>query len=735
MRVESITIERFRSIERVRIENCGDLNVLIGKNNSGKSNILQAFRAFFQAIEGGRVATVTPLIGDGLDFHRGGLGPIEITVRVAMTDDERVQLIHDIGEEAPQMRYALDGISTSVRLDVTLCVPRPKGRFAYVNKIVLADPLSGVAERLIYEANPAVGQELQQRVTEVEGKMSDIAALRKAANGGNANIRMSLRDGMPPNFAMRRIFEDTLLTKGTQLSVEQILREASSEDKSVNGVYGVYGAFGALASEIETSVQQVELKPLQNKVVTFAGDSSAIPVYVSSLVKRMSETKVHYMTDTRRPIGKDEADYLLTLKVTRGGPEKLKYIQETISTLLGVQIDAFRGSNEDAELDVDDFLVQVNGSGVKEALRLILDVEFREPEILLVEEPEVHLHPGLETSLMRYLKLISSRCQTFMTTHSTNFLDMGDFRSVYLVSKAKDTTVENLDIQSAEASIPSELGIRLSSLFMYDRIVFVEGPSDEMIIREWAAKLTYNLAQANVGFVHLEGARNFSYFAASETLAFLDKRKVKLMFVLDQDERSQQDIDAIGKRLGSRAKLIMLRRREIENYLIDDEDAIVQFLVNKSNTGMSQAVPTKERLHEAIQEVANDLRSLTIAKKIAKLQCRPVFPETSAVFDKTCEDLETYVTGLSSALDGMIGKLQNYKASLVATQERVTAEIEKSWDTHKLTMVPGDNLLDQLCRRFGFRYHKVPDGAAIARLMREDCIPAEIREMMRQLIC
>ncbi|MEH1901270.1 MAG: AAA family ATPase [Nostoc sp.] len=117
-----------------------------------------------------------------------------------------------------------------------------------------------------------------------------------------------------------------------------------------------------------------------------------------------------------------------------------------MSALLGVPIDAFQtvsslGNQTSAEMDVDDFLVEVNGSGIKKALRLVLDVEFEIPNILLVEEPEIHLHPGLETTIMRYLKRIICNCQVFLTTHSTNFLDTGEMKNVYLVFKPNSTQI------------------------------------------------------------------------------------------------------------------------------------------------------------------------------------------------------------------------------------------------------------------------------------------------------
>src|SRR5437764_13310640 len=111
--------------------------------------------------------------------------------------------------------------------------------------------------------------------------------------------------------------------------------------------------------------------------------------------------------------------------------------------------------------------------------------------------------------MMRYLKHVSASCQVFATTHSTGFLDTSQLTNVYLVSKDGSTHVQLVTREEAETLVPKELGIRLSSLFMFDRLVFVEGQSDEDVIREWASILGVNLSQANVGFLPMHGVHNF----------------------------------------------------------------------------------------------------------------------------------------------------------------------------------------------------------------------------------
>jgi predicted ATP-dependent endonuclease of OLD family len=262
-----------------------------------------------------------------------------------------------------------------------------------------------------------------------------------------------------------------------------------------------------------------------------------------------------------------------------------------------------------AELDADRFLIQVNGAGIREALRLILDYEFERPEILLVEEPEIHLHPALETSMMRYLKSVSTESQIFITTHSTNFLDTAEMRNVYLVSRKESTSIQSIDANEAESSIPAELGIRLSSLFMFDRLVFVEGASDEEVVREWASILNVNLGNAGVGFIPMGGVRNLSHFAADKTISFLTKRRVKMWFVIDRDEREEQEVQSLSKTLGAQARLIVLGRREIENYLIVPR-AIADLIVQKKKQAgeRSPSVPSLADVEKAISESADQLR-------------------------------------------------------------------------------------------------------------------------------
>jgi hypothetical protein len=53
VRIESLLVENYRSLEKVQVSGLGSYNVLIGKNNTGKSSLLNAVELMTRAVVGG----------------------------------------------------------------------------------------------------------------------------------------------------------------------------------------------------------------------------------------------------------------------------------------------------------------------------------------------------------------------------------------------------------------------------------------------------------------------------------------------------------------------------------------------------------------------------------------------------------------------------------------------------------------------------------------------------------
>ena len=126
MKLDAVSIERFRSIKSATLENCGGFNVLIGKNNSGKSNILAAIDSFFSCISDKNVVNIRPPIGREIDFFEKRTDrPISVILTFTLSEEESLKIVDDIVTDAPQMKHALEDIGPETQLQVTLQVPTP----------------------------------------------------------------------------------------------------------------------------------------------------------------------------------------------------------------------------------------------------------------------------------------------------------------------------------------------------------------------------------------------------------------------------------------------------------------------------------------------------------------------------------------------------------------------------------------------------------------------------------
>ncbi len=745
MKLVVVAIKRFRSIENIKIENCGDFNVLIGKNNSGKSNILSAIQAFFACIQNSDVITLEPPVERTLDFFRGQStrSTIEITLTFSLALNERDVLIQSIVRDAPQMKHAIEGIAPSLQLAITICIASTSisasNYFGFVSKIdLLSPPNSEIRERTILKIEKESAQELYEQLSRsrlLRKSIEAISSLERridrddwrvlqtdSKGSGSSSIRSFLRRNLPSS------------TDDTIRKVETAIAASSSYDDFLIATRN-------LSKSMQEEMEGIQEEPLRHKIGTFSGEETTIPDYVRRLLQSVSEMKVLYLKEQRKPIGKEEAARILALKTRRGGAERFRNIQDAVSALLGVKIDAFTSELVPidgrflAELDIDDFLVEVNGSGIREALRLVLDVEFEKPTILLVEEPEIHLHPSLETSMMRFLKRTSENRQVFVTTHSTNFLDTAEMKNVYLISKPRSTQVQLLDYEEAEIQIPKELGIRLSSLFLFDRLVFVEGQSDVDIIREWASIIGINLNQNSVGFIPMGGARNMMYYAAEGTLSFLKKRQVRMWFLIDRDERNDPEIAKLKADLGQRVTFKVLNKREIENYLICPQ-AVAKFIKLKREMTLNDKEvdviePDVLDIKNTIDECAENLKQFAIDKRVARLLYMPIRP--SFEWNTEGNQKSSIVEQIIDANQKIIKQLEDAKARVQEVYEEQVSSVNDAWQRHKLDLVPGDHLLDMVCKKYKVRFKKELDGSRLAALMSEFEIDEEIKEIISEI--
>ena len=262
------------------------------------------------------------------------------------------------------------------------------------------------------------------------------------------------------------------------------------------------------------------------------------------------------------------------------------------------------------------------------------------------------------------------------------------------------------------------------------RLVFVESHTDEDILRAWAFTCGVNFDQASVGFLHMGGARNLSYFAAEATLSFMSKRQVKMWFMIDRDERDEEDIRVIRERLGDNAVASVLQKREIENYLIHPRILVEHIATKLAENGSQVAPPDIEDMERLIEECAEELKNVAIFKRIAKTMLRPLYPEPTREFAEN-EGPEERV---SDQVKSWESKVANLKCAIAAETKKRSQEVASQWGNRKLDIVPGDWLIDRAYSHFGLRFRKERgDGAELARIMTRDEIGSELQGLIRTI--
>jgi len=732
--IRSLHVRRYRSLGSVSLVGCGQLNVLIGKNNAGKSNILSTIDLLLEHLKRGAVAGPWATLRARDEFtNREQLPPIQIGVEFVLTEKTNRELRERLSKEAPQLENAIAQIQGSPSLSIIICCATERGRpFIFtermgVGSIDASGQTLGLTGITLLKVDRPTGRELFHQYDSTEALQGDLTAVRELASRGEVRFAFDANEENP---ARRALMIEQLLrvqtrSPGVRQRIDQSARSAQTLEEFRT-------AISQIAAEIQAKIQKSQKQETESVIATFAGDAKTIPTYVTWLMQQYGQIPVLHLRETKRPIGRAEADALLKLKVKRGGPARLDSIQQTVQALLGVNIDAFEAettprTESSAEMDIDEFLVDANGAGIREALRLILDLELAPPAVAMIEEPEVHLHPGLERAVETYLRERSRFVQMFVTTHSTHFVDSASFQNVYLVSRDKErrTQVEAVGADDGAFKIPAELGLRLSSLFMFEQLVFVEGPSDEAVLRELAKTLGVDFAKANAGFVQMSGIRSFAHFAAEQTLELLARRQMRLWFLVDRDEADDDEVARMVARLGDRATLHVLGRRELENFLL--APLAVQAFILEKRAAAGNPAPDEVKLDDVATSLkleAEALRDEVLRLRLERRVLRPIYLQNRTIAPGLPEE----------RIRLALNDLQNRLETLPAEREKATASLQDDWPVRAQELAPGSEILKKVATAFGSHFRKeIGDSAKIAKHLRPEDIPAELRNLLNDI--
>ena len=156
--------------------------------------------------------------------------------------------------------------------------------------------------------------------------------------------------------------------------------------------------------------------------------------------------------------------------------------------------------------------------------------------VLLVEEPESHLHPNAIHGLKSVLQDISEKHQVIISTHSPIIVNRNVVRGNIIVSNNKARAATQLH------EIRDSLGIQLSdNLSSAHLVVLVEGSEDTKMLESWirkmSSKINSSLSNGTLMFDDLGGASNLNYKAS-----FYRQSLCRVQAYMDNDEDGRRAV-------------------------------------------------------------------------------------------------------------------------------------------------------------------------------------------------
>ncbi|MGC9105245.1 MAG: ATP-dependent nuclease [Thermoprotei archaeon] len=128
--------------------------------------------------------------------------------------------------------------------------------------------------------------------------------------------------------------------------------------------------------------------------------------------------------------------------------------------------------------------VDLAASGFQRAILMLFVIWASGNKVMLIEEPEVNMHPSLQARIIKLIKEWSKRSnfQVFITSHSPYFVSAKVVESVILMKRrdASSTAIQ-VNLDSTLELLLSILRVRLTDL-LFNRVVILTGPQVEPVV-------------------------------------------------------------------------------------------------------------------------------------------------------------------------------------------------------------------------------------------------------------
>ena len=537
MKIKKLHIENYKSLKAVDFELNEGINVFIGKNNSGKSNLIDAL-LFLSALMESNVNNAISNYGGyrELVFSKFEWTNIIFKIVFTLSQNEMLSWFSNLKLE-PEIKR--DDFTGKVSKEITYQITLEKNRiFDETLKIKLDgnDTLyaEGKIEQGMYTHHA-------------------LSSFKDYILNGNQQYRQT--GGSSP---------------GTPLLV--ITHSPIRPEENLNRMlYNFIKSFTPM-SAMRNSPMQL---PVQGtKKLKY--DASNLPQVLNSIASSDRELFDGIMTDVESII--DEINEI-----------RAPIIEGTNNTYIATVEKDFLG---------EEFTWNHIASGTKEIFYLVTLLHTTsKASFLMIEEPEIHLHSD---AIWKLLSLIENVCQSddkqvLITTHSPTLIDQLPFYKIYAITKESgQTTIIHLKDEKQVEDMLFQAGIPNSWLLQRKSpsyLLIVEGRDDAKV---WGKFLERENVDPIKVRVVSSGEPAGGHTKALEIGKFIKRARIPTPFkiILDSDNKHQEKEETLKKEGFKDNEYHILSEKEIESYLVDAK--AISSLTAKPTEEVEESIPTAQ---------------------------------------------------------------------------------------------------------------------------------------------
>jgi predicted ATPase len=261
------------------------------------------------------------------------------------------------------------------------------------------------------------------------------------------------------------------------------------------------------------------------------------------------------------------------------------------------------------------------GAGFLQVLQLVTFVVHERPGILLVDEPDAHLHSSLQRLVVDVLRRWSADAgfQVLLATHSKEIVNYVDADELLVVDR-RQSVLRGLGEHETAISVLNSLGA-VDSVDAYQvvstqKVVLVEGATDPKVLATIAAKRESHVFEGSGRIVVIETGGE-STPAARSDLNIVERildRPLRSLQIRDHDARIDEHVRATEE--GAPRPLHVWRRDSIESYLVVPS-ALARLIAQKVGVDVADV---EERVRHFVADAVDELRDDTLDRAATRFR-------------------------------------------------------------------------------------------------------------------